>query len=352
MEYIHYKCLKNWLNSKIENEIIKFNNDKIHSITYKKKDISCELCKEILPDYIKHNNIYYNISFYKPKFKEFIVLESIETINEEKINFIHIISLDNKNSVIIGRANDCELSLNDLTISRYHCFIRKIEEDLFLEDNFSKYGTLVLIQNNNIIMNDLIPLKIQINQTYIKIKVNLPISFRCCYNREYQNSSELKNFNYQIQNKESLDIFSYFNIKEDDISDDVKNCGQIQKEESLNNNNISKLIIDDESDISNNNENKKIIDKIINNENNNFKPDMNSFYINPNIRFKNITIKKETKNKYELPDLDNIKKDLLKNSTCLNMSKISEIFFNSKHKKKTINNKIYKYNFRVYLYFY
>jgi hypothetical protein len=42
MKYIHYKCLKNWLNSKIENDINNNNNDsdKINSITYKRKDIS------------------------------------------------------------------------------------------------------------------------------------------------------------------------------------------------------------------------------------------------------------------------------------------------------------------------
>ena len=342
MKYIHYKCLKNWLNSKIENDINNNDNDKINSITYKRKDISCELCKEILPDYIKHNNLYYNISFYKPKFKEFIVLESIQTINEEKIKYIHIISLDNKKSIIIGRDNECELSLNNLFISRYHCFIRKREGELFLEDNLSKYGTLVLIQNNNIIMNDLLPLKIQINNIYIKIKVSLPISFKCCDNHGYQNSSELNSYNCQIQNKENFNIFSYLNIKEDDVSsdDEENNSEKEKKEESLNSNNISRLLIDD-----NNSESKKKIDKIVQKENekkdNNsiVKFEMNSSYFSPRLRFKNLSIKKEKENKYELPNFDDIKKDLFKDNTRLNlnMSKISQMVFNSQYKTKTIN---------------
>ena len=340
MKYIHYKCLKNWLNSKIENDINNNNNDsdKINSITYKRKDISCELCKEILPDYIKHNNLYYNISFYKPKFKEFIVLESIQTINEEKIKYIHIISLDNKKTIIIGRDNECELSLNNLFISRYHCFISKRDGELFLEDNLSKYGTLVLIQNNNIIMSDLLPLKIQINNIYIKIKVSLPVSFRCCDNHGYQNSSELNSYNYQIQNKEKFNIFPYLNIKEDNVSSDEEN-----KEESLNSNNISKLLIDDNnSDVNSNNGNKnknKILQKENENKDNNslLKFEMNSSHFSPRLRFKNLSIKKEGKNKFELPNFDSIKKDLFKDSASLNMSKISQIIFNSQYKTKAIS---------------
>ena len=75
MKYIHYKCLKKWQKSKIEDELSMESQDNtINSITYKRKDISCELCHQQLPDYIKHNNIYFNISFYDHKFNEYMVL--------------------------------------------------------------------------------------------------------------------------------------------------------------------------------------------------------------------------------------------------------------------------------------
>ena len=56
MKYIHYYCLKNWLNLKIESDLgYEINSeDEQPTITYNTKDISCELCKEKLPDYIKH----------------------------------------------------------------------------------------------------------------------------------------------------------------------------------------------------------------------------------------------------------------------------------------------------------
>ena len=54
MKYIHYECLKNWLNSKIKEEMSIDNDENyVDVITYNRKDISCELCKEKLPDYIK-----------------------------------------------------------------------------------------------------------------------------------------------------------------------------------------------------------------------------------------------------------------------------------------------------------
>ena len=344
MKYIHYKCLKNWLNSKIENEILKNPYDKDKNIiTYNIKDISCELCKEKLPDFIKYNNKYYNITFYKPNFEEFIVLESVGIYNKEKIKYIHIISFDNKNTIFIGRTKECELSLNDLAVSRYHCFIRKIDGELFLEDNLSKYGTLVLIQNNNMIINDLVPLKLQINQIFIKLKIKLPVNFKCCGYSMYQNTSESRKYDYQIQNRKCFDVLSYFIIKEDDSNsyDDNDNDNEIENNESINSNNISKLILDNDDNndiIYKDNEIKNKINKIIlkEKESNNTKFDINSFFYNSSMRFKKIIIKKDLNNKYELPELGKINIDIFKDSTSLNINKSSQLFYHQ-HKKKQIN---------------
>ena len=348
MKYIHYKCLKNWLNSKIENDIVKDSYDnQVHSITYNRKDISCELCNEQLPDYIKHNNRYYNICFYKPKFEEFMVLESVTTSDKEKKKYIHLISFDHKNSIIIGSSKECELTINDESVNPYHCFIRKKNGELFLEDNLSKYGTLVLIQNDNIIMNDLVPLKLQINQTFIKLRIKLPLNFKCCRPSPYQNTLESKKYDYQIQNRKYFDILSYFTIKEDDSnpSDDESNK-EGQSEESINSNNISKLIIDEDEDNDIINEKDNQFKSKINNilskgndkiENNIINFEINSFYINPKIRFKNINIKKDKYCKYDLPELDKINMDIFKDNTSLNFNKSSQILFNCQHKKKKIN---------------
>ena len=96
LEFLISFCIssKNWLNAKIEEDIsVDSENPEVEVISYNRKDISCELCKEKLPDYVKHNDRYYNISFYKPKFNEFIVLEKINHFNF--INDIFLIKFNN-----------------------------------------------------------------------------------------------------------------------------------------------------------------------------------------------------------------------------------------------------------------
>ena len=207
MKYIHYKCLKNWLNSKIESEMEQ--NSDNETIIYNTKDLSCELCKAKFPDYVKIKNKLYNISFYKPKFQEFIVFESMKA-DKNKNKYIYIISLDNRRCINIGRSSECELSIPELSISRFHAIIHKNKGELFIEDNKSKFGTLILVQNDNIKMNDFLALKLQIKNTYIKIKMKLPFVYSCCI----ANTNDIFKNDYQSQNHKNLDIFSYFKIKD------------------------------------------------------------------------------------------------------------------------------------------
>ena len=207
MKYIHYKCLKNWLNSKIESEMEQSSDNE--TIIYNTKDLSCELCKAKFPDYVKIKNKLYNISFYKPKFQEFIVFESMKA-DKNKNKYIYIISLDNRRCINIGRSSECELSIPELSISRFHAIIHKNKGELFIEDNKSKFGTLILVQNDNIKMNDFLALKLQIKNTYIKIKMKLPFVYSCCI----ANTNDIFKNDYQSQNHKNLEIFSYFKIKD------------------------------------------------------------------------------------------------------------------------------------------
>ena len=219
MKYIHYQCLRNWLNSKIEADLsINSEIEEEIGITYCCKELSCELCKSKFPDYINHNGKIYNISFYEPKFKEFIILESMRC-DKFKTKFIHILSFDNKTQIVLGRANECELSIPELSVSRYHCYIHKDKNKLYLEDNNSKFGSLILLQNPNLLIIDNAPLRLQKGRTYIKIKLIIPSSrFSCCN----INTFDSKIFSYQVQNQKYFDIISSLVIKEDnyDISDD------------------------------------------------------------------------------------------------------------------------------------
>ena len=295
MKYIHYECLKNWLNSKIEEDSLEENYiRKPNCITYNKKNISCEICKEKFPDYIIHNNIYYNILFYKPKFEEFIILESFNSNSLVENVYYHIISLDHKTYITLGRSNNCDLTFPELSVSRNHSIIRRGENNnsVFLEDNNSKFRTLVLIQNKNMIVNDFMTLNIQVNKTLIKFKLDIPFSWNCCGRQDTR-----EKFDYQVQNKKGLNIMNSFVIKEDNINNDSLSCevnnnnkDTLEKKNSIDNNkknvdNNKENLIDESNE-----DNKNIIDKndIPVNDNNNIK---NLIEINEEENNKNTDIK-------------------------------------------------------------
>ena len=75
----------------------------------------------------------------------------------------------------IGRGHDCEIRITDISVSRLHSYIRMCPSsgDFTVEDNSSKFGTLVLVRKP--IMLD--PSRIntfQIGRSLIELTVNLP----------------------------------------------------------------------------------------------------------------------------------------------------------------------------------
>ena len=281
MKYIHYYCLKNWLNLKIESEL-GYGSDidtQQPTITYSTNDISCELCKTQLPDYIKHKGKIYNVSFYKPKFNKFIVLESLRDDNN-RIKFIHIIPINNRQIVKIGRLKNCDLSLPDFSISRVHCCIYIENRQIFLENN-SKYGTRILVQTPKLMMSPEYPLSIEVQETYLKLSLQKPFSlFSCC---NVHTTSVSKMLVYQKQNEKGFDLFSSMVLKDDngENDDDIENGGNYEENISNKNN------------INNRDDNKEI--------NNDYDKDNNNKENNNNI----VKKEKEDENKINIIDIKN-----------------------------------------------
>ncbi len=96
MKYIHFSCLQTWLKQKI---IVKSTSNEFCT-NYSLKQIECELCKSILPDYVRHKNKLYEIwDFTKPTFKSYISFESVAAINATRT--LYIVNLENKNTIRI-----------------------------------------------------------------------------------------------------------------------------------------------------------------------------------------------------------------------------------------------------------
>ena len=251
MKYIHYLCLKNWLNLKVESELgrrVNIEKEK-PTITYNKNEIRCELCKSKFPDYVRHNDKLYNVSFYKPKYEQFIVFESVRNDNR-RTKFIHIIPLNNYSMHRVGRLNNCDLSLPDNSVSRVHCCLYIENGQLVLENN-SKYGTKVLVQNPKLNIVPDYPLCIETQNTYLKIYVKRGFQFfSCCGD---STKSYVRMHPYQNQNQKGFDLFCSMVFKSDDEND-----SEDEKEENEEGENNINLIDNTNNDKDkDNNENTK-----------------------------------------------------------------------------------------------
>ncbi len=245
MRYIHLDCLKHWIGTK---SCVKIESNDNYTI-YKIKKIQCELCKSILPDYIKHNSKIYCVLDYNTNYKNYICIERL-TVDKRKNRFFYIGNIDNKKEIKVGRGHNVDLLLNDVSVSRIHFKLYIQDNGIFLEDNDSKFGSLILVQSQVLKITNSLPLFIQIGRTFIKIKLKFPFSFfGCCKVNE-----SINEFYYQIQNEKKINYENNVIIKEENDDDDIQSDNDIQSEnveinkiKNLNKNfSILKVIEDDE----------------------------------------------------------------------------------------------------------
>ena len=82
----------------------------------------------------------------------------------------------------VGRGHDTQVRITDISVSRCHSYIKKsLKGDFILEDNGSKFGTLVLVRKPLMLSKDHTNF-IQLGRTLIEISVKDPrqyCSIRC-----------------------------------------------------------------------------------------------------------------------------------------------------------------------------
>ena len=253
MKYIHYECLLHWLKTKLLISKNMYNNNGFFSI-YSLDLIECELCKNNLPNYIKHNNKIYSLLDLDKKFDEekektkekknielkgdinifnkktrdnnnYIIFDTV-TPGKQDNRYRYIVKFDKNNCMKIGRALEMQLILNDISVSRNHCQIR-LEDDgnIVLEDNNSKFGSLVLLQTESLEILKGQTLTIQVSTNYLNISLKRASSiFSCCnaeeidikHSYEKINSKAIKYDKREEILNESITPENSDNEKEDD----------------------------------------------------------------------------------------------------------------------------------------
>ena len=217
LRYIHFNCLKQWLNTKSCNKI--FNNED-YSV-FLVQAVQCEICKTKFPDFVKHKDKLYEILDFKSEFENFFTIESL-TLDKHNTKFIYVVNLDKNKKLRIGRGKDSSITLGDISVSRVHAILTIENKNIYIRDNNSKFGTLILVQSPSLKLIQNLPLYIQIGRTFLECKIkkiNTNI-FSCCDINEKPNN----NYYYQQnENQKQIELLNMFNIKSEiDLSED--NC--------------------------------------------------------------------------------------------------------------------------------
>ena len=229
-KYIHLKCLKKWINLK---SIVKVERNKYCSV-FIFKGKQCELCKAKLPDLIEHNGKLYSLLDFSKEFKNYFILECL-TLDGDNNKFLYIISLDTNCSIKCGRDKFSDILFGDASVSRFHLHFIIEGKNIFIKDNNSKYGTLILIQSQSIKLIEDLPLFIQVGRTFFKFLIKKDDSFGCC------DVSENPNYlYYYLQNEREIGKKKFLDIKTEEDIKDNEDKDEYEEENSENINEESK----------------------------------------------------------------------------------------------------------------
>lgn len=313
MKYIHYKCLLHWLKTKVKLEQSEYEFNQYFSI-YSSENIQCELCKEVFPHFVKHNNKLLNLTEYEQNYEidlkgndnvvnkkedkldesseDYIVLDRIS--NDKSSSFRYIVKFC-KNILKIGRGLDMNLILDDLSISRNQCQLEINESgDVYLQDNNSKFGTLVLVQAKSIEILKGQNLTIQVGRSFFDISYKKNVSFFCCEADEIDRRTTYEKINYKSFNKGNHCVILTESDSEKEECDKYDlNLDKNDKDKKQNSPETDNNIID----------NKKISIKLVKRnlnifeqEETNFKSKNDLYHVDENVNKLNMNNKKD-KNK-------------------------------------------------------
>ena len=228
MKFVHLSCLKNNINLKIHKK-----HDKYYDM-YLFQNYNCEICLSTFPKYLIIKNKKINLlEIDTSNHKNYALCDLIQYDDKNDYVF-HIgyllLRLENNKAIKIGRKKENDVVFNDLTISGYHCELTCEDNNIYLKDLGSKYGTMKYIQNEyEMNINDNISLisskykfdmNLEKNESLLDFDIFCYIrsffDFKCC-----SSSSKDKGDYEVINNSKNENIIDQNNIIND--SDDKEN---------------------------------------------------------------------------------------------------------------------------------
>lgn len=166
MKYIHLKCLRNCLRSKLTSK----SSECVLSFSWKK--LGCDLCKKTYPYRLMLKDKTIDLLDIPKPPGQYMILEVLCS-DKNSYKGLHVIHMSNKNAIKIGRAHDCELRIVDISVSRNHAQINFFGGKFYLEDTRSKFGTLIQVKRP-ILLEENKELAMQSGRSLITYAVKAP----------------------------------------------------------------------------------------------------------------------------------------------------------------------------------
>ncbi len=259
MGYIHYKCLKNCIEVKIQKR------KEENFIFYNWNNFNCEICLFPYPKYIKYKNRnYYLVEIDTSKFNQYCICDYSLFDDNQKKTFHRgcvIFKIEDDNEITLGRNQSNGVKLKDISVSRKHCYIIKRNGKLYIKDLNSKFGTLQYIKKKfDIQIDDNLDLLsgknrflINLSKKWSFLGLGNLFKFGCCSCKQINENDEFifddeKNYKTNIRsernnNKNQNKNTSIFKFKDDDSYNDyilyLNQIIDITDDENISINNIN-----------------------------------------------------------------------------------------------------------------
>lgn len=164
IEYVHLGCLRHWIRGRLN-----LSDRPLGSYFY--RPLTCELCKSIHPTYIHTNSGQERSPLLEVPWTHppFIVLENmVRDSQQHTTRGLHVISLAEK-ELKLGRGHESDVRIADVSISRTHATIRFSKGQFLLQDNSSKFGTLVAMKKPRVLEPG-VNISIQMGRTVLTLR--------------------------------------------------------------------------------------------------------------------------------------------------------------------------------------
>ncbi|CAK79304.1 unnamed protein product (macronuclear) [Paramecium tetraurelia] len=158
MALIHLKCLQHWI-------VTKYNMESSNAIVFLWDLMKCELCRQ-----------QFQTENYNSMVKQLIwwnqarVLEMKKPLLKSKERLTYILNLEKLEQFKIGRANDNHIRLCDISVSRFHCKLTLHNKEFYIQDNNSKFGTLLKLKQSMPLLKEFQNVQVQVGRTLFEFE--------------------------------------------------------------------------------------------------------------------------------------------------------------------------------------